>query len=119
MFRQYGGLFADAEKEFFAKRGLWTSSNSRLYSREYRPLQQTGKPVVVVPLASQVPRASQEESLFKFASIEESKQFASQEELFKSDSKKESTNLIASKEELNNSLRRKSHQNNSLQLKSL
>ena len=74
MFRQYGGLFADAEKEFAAKRGLWI------------------KPVVVVPIASQ------EESSFKFASIEEPNQFASQEELLIA-SKEESSKQFASIEE--------------------
>ena len=68
MFRQYGGLFSNAEKELALKR----ITNSRLHTIVCQPVQQLDKPVVV-PFASK--------QMLLIASQEESNQFASKEEL--------------------------------------
>ena len=87
MFRQFCGLFSDAEKELALKR----ITNSRRQNMVSLLAQSMGKPIVVVP------SASKEES--SFASKEEL-QFASKEEsLFAS--KEESSFLFALKEEPN------------------
>ena len=48
MFRQYGGLFSDAEKELALKR----ITKARRQTMVCLPVQSMGKPVVVVPSAS-------------------------------------------------------------------
>ena len=89
MFRQYGGLFSNAEKELALKR----ITNSRLQTIVCPPVQSMGKPVVVVPSASKEELfASQEESPFSFIASKEESQIASKEE---------SSFLFALKEEPN------------------
>ena len=72
MFRQYGGLFSQAEKELSLKR--FTISKQRFI--ECLLVQQMGEPVVVLI-------ASKEELLF--ASQEESKQFTLSESVKSTD----------------------------------
>ena len=65
MFRQYGGVLSGAEQELI--------TNSRLKTIVCPPVQQMGKPVVVVPLASkeELSIASQEESPFSLITSKE------------------------------------------------
>ena len=76
MFRQYGGLFSNAEKELALKR----ITNARRQTTVCLPVQSMGKPVVVVPSASKEELIASKEE-FQFASKEKSSfNFASKEE---------------------------------------
>ena len=97
MFRQYGGLFSNAEKELALKR----ITNARRQTIVCLPVQSMGKPVVVVPSASKEELSASKEELF--ASQEESpfSSIASKEES-QIASKEESSFYFASQEECQN-----------------